>query len=159
MRVMLAWVGVLAWLGAPWAGAWATDAPAAAPAGAVHFQVEDETDPQEISEDTVIFLNGKLVAHFRLDHLHSFSVADISAPAKGPYEYALCGRITVAMPDGEQEQRVVDGGAVLKEVDGHVFRALAANDFSLFYLADSKANPPLPPADARHTDACSLPVS
>jgi hypothetical protein len=63
------------------------------------------------------------------------------------------------MPDGEQEQRVVDGGAVLKEVDGHVFRALAANDFSLFYLADSKANPPLPPADARHTDACSLPVS
>jgi hypothetical protein len=40
-----------------------------------------------------------------------------------------------------------------------VFRALAANDFSMFYLADRNANPPLPPPDARHTDACSLPVS
>jgi hypothetical protein len=156
MRVM--WVGAaVLWLG--WLGG-ARAADTAVPfAGGVHFQVEDETDPQEVSEDTVIFLNGRLVAHFKLDRAHNYSVADITAPAKGPYEYALCGRITVALPDGQQEQRVVDGGAVLTVVDGHVFRALAANDFSMFYLADRNANPPLPPPDARHTDACSLPVS
>jgi hypothetical protein len=135
---------------------------AAAPAGGprvVHFQVEDETDPQEVSEDTVIFLNGQQVAHFKLDHSHNYSVADITAPAQGPYEYALCGRITVSLPDGQTQQKVVDGGATLKDVNGHLYRALAADDFSLFYLADSLADPPLPPADARHTDACSLPVS
>jgi hypothetical protein len=131
----------------------------AASAPGATFQVIDETDPQEISEDTVIFLNGQLVAHFKLDRSHNYSIADIPAPAKGPYDYALCGRITVALPDGQQEQRVVDGGATLKEVSGHVFRALAANDFSIFYLADAKEDPPLPPPDARHTDACSLPVS
>jgi hypothetical protein len=136
----------------------AAKVPNAAPTG-VSFQVIDETDPQEVSEDTVIFLNGQLVAHFKLDHTHSYSVADISAPAKGPYEYALCGRITVTLPDGTTAQRVVDGGATLKDVNGRVFRALAANDFSLFYLADAKDDPPLPPTDARHTDACSLPVS
>ena len=134
-------------------------ATASAGGGPVHFQVEDETDPQEVSEDTVIFLNGQLVAHFKLDQAHRFSVAAINAPAKGPYEYALCGRITISLPDGQTQQKVVDGGATLSDVSGHVFRALAANDFSLFYLADSKADPPLPPADARHTDACSLPVS
>lgn len=132
---------------------------AVAAAPDVHFQVIDETDPQEVSEDTVVFLNGRLVAHFKLDRTHNYSVADITAPATGTWDYALCGRITVSLPDGQQEQRVVDGGATLTGVDGHVFRALAANDFKLFYLADAQANPPLPPKDARHTDACSLPVS
>ncbi len=130
----------------------------AAPGGTVHFQVIDETDPQEISEDTVIFLNGVQVAHFKLDHSHAYSVADVVAPAKGPYDYALCGRITVALPDGQPVQRVVDGGATLSEVAGHTFRALAANDFTMFYLADSQSNSQMPPG-ARHTDACSLPVS
>ncbi len=146
IRVVLA---CLVWLGpvAAWAGP------------TVRFQVIDETDPQEISEDTVVFLNGQLVAHFKLDRIHNYSVANVTAPGQGPWDYALCGRITVALPDGQQEQRVVDGGATLAAVDGRVFRALAANDFKLFYLADSQANPPLPPKDARHTDACSLPVS
>lgn len=139
----------------------AAPAPAgpAAPAGGVHFQVIDETDPQEISEDTVIFINGVQVAHFKLDRTHAYSVADVVAPAKGPYDYALCGRITVALPDGQPEQRVVDGGATLTEVAGHTFRALAAADFTVFYLADAQASQALTPKDAHHTDACSLPVS
>jgi hypothetical protein len=124
-----------------------------------HFRVIDETDPQEVSEDTVIYLNGQQVAHFKLDHVHNYSVADIAVPAGGPFDYSLCGRITVTLPDGQQEQRVVDGGATLKAVDGRVFRALAGDDFKLFYLADETETPPLPPKDARHTDACSLPVS
>ena len=47
------------------APAYGAPSPAAPPAASVHFQVIDETDPQEISEDTVIFLNGVQVAHFK----------------------------------------------------------------------------------------------
>lgn len=135
-------------------------APAVAtPGPQASFQIVDETDPQEVSEDTVVFINGQLVAHFRLDKNHPSSIADVTVPAGASYDYALCGRITVLLPDGRQEQRIVDGGATLRTVQGHLFRALAANDFSMFYLSDSKDDPPLPPKDARHTDACSLPES
>jgi len=131
----------------------------AAPSGTVSFQVLDETDPQEISEDTVIFIDGHQAAHFVLDHTHTTIIADVTLPAAPHYDYALCGRITVALPDGRQEERVVDGGATLTDVNGKLFRALAANDFSIFYLADAKDAAPDPPKDARHTNACSLPVS
>jgi hypothetical protein len=129
------------------------------PQGGVSFQVEDETDPAEISEDTVIFIDGHLVAHFVLDKAHPIQTATINLPQAAHYDYALCGRITVTRLDGGQEQRVVDGGATLTEVNGHVFRALAAGNFTIFYLADAKDPQPLPPKDARHTNACSLPVS
>ena len=101
-----------------------------------------------------------------LDRLATFDAATeradelMSRPAAQPTEKAdIALDLALMLPDGQQQQRVVDGGATLSDVNGRLFRALAANDFSLFYLADSRANPPLPPADARHTDACSLPVS
>ncbi len=131
---------------------------AAAPAAAT-FQVLDETAPTEISEDTVIFIDGHLVAHFVLDKQHTSVVADVTVPAAAQYDYALCGRITIARPDGQQEQRVVDGGATLKDVNGHLFLALEASDFTIFYLADARQNPQDPPKDVHHTNACSLPVS
>jgi hypothetical protein len=134
-------------------------APAPPAGGSVSFQVVDETDPQEISEDTVIFIDGKLMAHFILDRDHTAIVADINLPAAGHYDYALCGRITIALPDGRQEQKIVDGGATLTDVNGKLFRALAAGDFTIFYLADAKQETMEPPKDARHTNACSLPVS
>jgi hypothetical protein len=141
----------------------AAASPPAAPApasGAVAFQVLDETDPQEISEDTVIFIDGHLVAHFVLDHEHTTSTATINLPAAAQYDYALCGRITIARPDGTPEQRIVDGGATLKDVNGHLFRALAAGDFTIFYLADARqTDPTAAPPDVHHTNACSLPVS
>jgi hypothetical protein len=127
--------------------------------GTVSFQVIDETDPEEISEDTVIFVDGHQVAHFALDRVHTAIVANVSVPASGSYDYAMCGRITIALPDGRQEEKVVDGGATLHDVNGKLFRALAAADFTIFYLADSKQETPEVPKDARHTNACSLPVS
>jgi hypothetical protein len=131
---------------------------AAAPA-AVSFQVLDETAPTEVSEDTVIFIDGRQVAHFVLDKQHTSILADVTVPAAAQYDYALCGRITIARPDGQQEQRVVDGGATLKDVNGHLFLALEASDFTIFYLADARQNPQDPPKDVHHTNACSLPVS
>jgi hypothetical protein len=121
--------------------------------------VLDETDPAEISEDTVIFIDGHQVAHFVLDKIHASETQVINLPAAAQYDYALCGRITVSRPDGTQEQRVVDGGATLTNVDGHAYRALAADDFTIFYLAEAGVDIPVPPKDAHHTNACSLPVS
>jgi len=121
--------------------------------------VLDETADQEISEDTVIFINGVQVAHFVLDKQHNSIVADATIPAAAQYDYALCGRITIARPDGQQEQRVVDGGATLKDMNGRLFLALEASDFTIYYLADAKQNPQDPPKDVHHTNACSLPVS
>lgn len=131
----------------------------AARAEEVAFQVIDETDPAEISEDTVIFVNGLQVAHFVLDRGHAASIADIRVPKADHYDYALCGRITIALPDGKSEQHVVDGGATLLAPDGHIYRALAANNFTIFYLADATKDSPDLPRDLHHTNACALAVS
>jgi hypothetical protein len=137
-------------------GATQATAPAA---GAVTFQVLDETAPQEISEDTVIFIDGKLVAHFVLDRQHTQSIASVTVPAAPHYDYALCGRITIERPDGQPEQRVVDGGATISDLNGKLLLALEASDFTIYYLADAKQTPLDPPKDVHHTNACSLPVS
>jgi hypothetical protein len=142
-----------------WA-AGASPAPALGPAAkTISFQVLDETAEQEISEDTVIFINGLQVAHFVLDKQHNSIVADVTIPAAAQYDYALCGRITISRPDGQQEQRVVDGGATLKDMNGRLFLALESGDFTIYYLADAKQDPQDPPKDVHHTNACSLPVS
>jgi len=133
--------------------------PATPPGATVSFQIIDETDPQEISEDTVVFIDGHQVAHFVLDKSQTSAGADVTLPTAARYDYALCGRITIWRPDGQAEEHVVDGGATLTEVNGKLFRALAANDFSIFYLADAKQEVQDPPKDVRHTNACSLPVS
>ncbi len=158
MRSYLPLLLVLTGAAAPATTRSAGAAPAPA-GGTVTFQVLDETAQQEVSEDTVIFIDGKLVAHFVLDKHQTSSIAEVTVPSAAQYDYALCGRITVLRPDGQQEQRVVDGGATLKNVDGKVFLALEAADFTIFYLADAKQDPQDPPRDVHHTNACSLPVS
>lgn len=127
-------------------------------AGMVSFTVTDERDPFEISEDTVLFIGGRQVAHFMLDAGHETQTRSVTIPAAPQYEYALCGRITITRPDGTHEQHVVDGGATLKSINGHALRALAAGDFTIFYLAEASDDNPMPPRDAHHTNACSLPV-
>jgi hypothetical protein len=135
-------------------------AAAAAPAGGtVHFQVFDEMDRQEVSEDTVIFINGRLVAHFKLDKGNPAVTADVEIEAAKTYDYALCGRITIARPDGTTEQHVVDGGGTVPEVAGRTFLALAASDFTIFYLLDSQSKSPMPPEGVHRSNACSLPVA
>lgn len=124
----------------------------------VSFQVSDERDPAEVSEDTVIFIGGQQVAHFILDPQHDSETQTITVPAAAQYDYAMCGRITILRDDGSHEQHVVDGGATLKGVNGGQYRALAANDFTIFYIAAANDPAPVPPADAHHTNACSLPV-
>ena len=134
-------------------------APPRARAADVVFHITDERDSEEISEDTVVFINGRQVARFVLDQAHNAGDITVRLPSAPAYDYALCGRIAIHRADGSVEQRVIDGGATLHAPDGHSFRALAASDFTVFYLVDARAEPPEPPADVHRSDACSLPVS
>ncbi len=130
-----------------------------AAAGGARFHVIDMVDPIEISEDTVLFVDGHQVARFRLDAAHPEGQAEIEISGAGPHEYALCGRITLRKLDGSSEQRVVDGGGTLIDPDGRVYQALAAGDFHIFYLAPSDAVRAGIPEGTHHSGACDLPVA
>lgn len=120
------------------------------------FTVIDQVDPSEISEDTVLYVDGRLVARFKLDRAHPEGRATVSVPAAPAHTYALCGRITLQREDGAAEQRVVAGGGPLPDPGGQVFQALAGGDFRIFYLAPAGAPGP-PPPEARAIQACDLP--
>ncbi len=128
-------------------------------AAAARFTVLDLVDPAEISEDTVLFVDGHQVARFHLDQAHPRGEAAVSVSDGPRHDYALCGRITLRRPDGSAEQRVVDGGGTLTDPDGQVFQALAGNDFRLYYLAPADDPRPDIPADAHRSNACDLPVA
>lgn len=130
-----------------------------ADAGRVTFVVSDETDPQEIAEDTSVFVNGAMVAHFTLDPLHPADSISVSIPAAARYDYALCGHITLRKPDGQTAMHQVASGATLTDLGGHAFQLLAAADFTLFYMSDQTTSAQPLPGDVHRTDTCSLPVS
>jgi hypothetical protein len=131
----------------------------AAPAGRVSFMVSDETDPQEIAEDTAVFINGTMVAHFNLDSAHPAGNMVVSVPAAPHYDYALCGHITLRKPDGQTAMHQVDSAATLSALSGRSFQLLAAADFTLFYMADQAAGAQDMPADVHKAGSCSVPVS
>ena len=111
--------------------------PAARPdgAGQVTFRVEDRRDAREVAESTTLYVNRRQVGQFRLDALTPSGALDVTVPAAASYEYALCGTITIRTDRGEEVHRVNSAGQ-LGSVAGHVFEALGASDFTLFYLAD-----------------------
>ena len=130
--------GAHAQAGGPGAGE-APDGERQAGAGAgsaqVTFRVEDRRDPHEVAEATVLYVNRRAVGRFRLDAVAPDGALTVTVPAAEHYEYALCGTITIRTEAGEEVHRVNSAGQ-LDVVDGHVFEALGASDFTLFYLAD-----------------------
>ncbi len=102
------------------------------------FRVEDRRDAREVAEITVLYVNRERVGDFRLDAGAPEGVLTVTVPAAAHYEYALCGTITVQTEDGQQTRRVNSAGR-LDAVDGRVFEALGASDFTLFYLVDRSA--------------------
>ena len=138
------------------AGAMAALLARARAADTVRFTITDGTDPREWSEDTQIFINGEMIAHFRLDAAHPIERIDATVPRAPVYEYALCGRITILRPDGQREIHIVDGGGKLAAVDGRTFQALAAADFTVFYLAEETGRRP---PDLHKTALCSEPIT
>jgi hypothetical protein len=130
--------------------------PAAAQRAMVSFQIADETDPAEITEDTTVFINGRLVAHFALSAAHPQGQVMVTVPVADRYDYALCGRITIRAPDGHDETHVLDDGATLVNPAGRHLEALASDGFTTFFLGERTA--PSPP-DLHKTNACSIPTA
>jgi hypothetical protein len=129
-------------------------------AATVSFAITDAVDPMEVAEDTTVFINGKLVAHFALSADHPFAQTQVVIPAASRYDYALCGRITIRAPDGHSETHVLDDGASLAAPDGRRLEALATDGFTTFYLGERTADITASlPRDLHKTNVCSIPVS
>ncbi len=137
----------------------AIDAGEAAAAG--RFTIIDEVAPVELSENTQIYVDGKLVASFRLGAggTKRRVVSDEVADPLGRHSYALCGTITVAPPGHPPETHEVDSGGMISDVAGRAFEALGAADFTFFYLSDA-APGRVPSQPSRgHSPLCHPPLS
>lgn len=136
---------------------------AAPPAHAVeegHFTVTDELAPDEVSENTDIYLDGRLLAHIHLDaRTPSGAVAGQAPDPAGAHDYALCGDITVRNAAGHAETHEVNASGRLSDIDDRHFQALGAADFTFFYLADP-APDRVPTVPSRNgSPLCHPPVS
>ncbi|WP_428375034.1 hypothetical protein [Lichenicoccus sp.] len=112
------------------------------PARGATFTVHDKRADRELSETTELYVDGQRVAAFALDAAHDqISLPVTVAPLPGQslskrHSYVLCGLVTVRSGNGAPEVHEVNGTGVLLDPAGHSFEALAADDFTLFYLAD-----------------------
>jgi hypothetical protein len=132
--------------------------PAAAEPSA--FRIHDHLDENEVEETTSIYVDGELVQVFRLTSAHTDEFVELPAPpGKTEVAYVLCGRITVRRPDGTQEVHDVDGSGVLTDVQGRDFDAVAALDFTLFYLTDITAGRPAAEVRVRRVRSCAEALS
>ncbi len=153
MRTRLAALSVLLAVGVP---------PAAGAAGprANEFTITDQLAQQEVSENTEIYLDGKLLGQLHLDDKTRVRVIDASVvdPADR-HQYALCGEITVRRPDGRTETHEVNSVGYISDVEGRDFQALGASDFTFFYLGDETPGRALPMPVRGRSALCHPPIS
>lgn len=131
-------------------------------AHAVGFTVIDGKATQEISETSRLYIDGTLVGTFRLDDKttqKSMPVDVPDVPGQGTaHQYVLCGEITIRNQAGTPETHEVSGQGLLRQPEGHLFAALSAQNFSLFYLADP-TDPTAVEIQRGRSSFCSAPVS
>ena len=112
------------------------DVAARGEAGLVRFKIQDQLDERELDEFTTIYVNSMVVGAFHLDLKTPQIVLDVAVPAADHYEVALCGSITFRNHDGEPETHRVNSIGEVEDVEGRIFEALGAADFTEFYLVD-----------------------
>lgn len=132
-------------------------------AQATSFTITDGKADEEISEVSRVYVDGILVGTFRLDDRTrelsmKVTVPDPPAPRAPSHDYALCGEITIRNQAGAPEIHEVSGQGVLRDPQDHVFAALGARDFTLFYLADP-TDPGAVEVLPGHSLFCQTPVS
>lgn len=123
------------------------------------FRLVDPRGPNEISEVTRLYIDGKLAAVIKLDE-NSESVEKLIATsdARIAHRYTLCGEMTVMNHEGKAEFHRIDSEGILRRPDGHVIMAAADTDLGDFYLVDTSE----PGASLHHkgrAGTCSGPVS
>ncbi len=140
-------------------------APSAVPAGAtrgeaglVRFRIQDQLDERELDEFTTIYVNSTVVGAFHLDAKTPDIVLDVAVPRAEHYEVALCGSITFRGQDGEAETHRVDSVGEVDDVEGRIFEALGAADFTEFYLVDRTGSRP-PTAPRRGEGGVCVPAT
>ena len=119
-----------------------------APAGPalVRFRIQDQLDERELDEFTTIYVNSTVVGAFHLDLGTPEITLDVAVPPAEHYEVALCGSITFRGSDGEPETHRVNSIGEVDDVEGRIFEALGAADFTEFYLVDrTRARQPTSP--------------
>ena len=122
------------------------DAAARGEAGLVRFRIQDQLDERELDEFTTIYVNSMVVGAFHLDLKTPQIILDVAVPAADHYEVALCGSITFRNHDGEPETHRVNSIGEVEDVEGRIFEALGAADFTEFYLVDrTRARQPTAP--------------
>ncbi len=104
-------------------------------AEAVTFRIHDHRDPAEIDEVTGVYVDGREVATFRLGPDRADDMATVSVTGPDGHTYALCGRVTVRREDGSAVTREVNGAGRISDVTDRDFDAIAAADFTIFYLS------------------------
>jgi|GEM_PF-2801341 len=100
------------------------------------FTVTDERAPEEISEVSRLYLDGNLVATFRLGLSKAHETQTIALPVgRSDVDYALCGEITIVR-NGHQETHQVSSEGQLHHPEGHSLDAVGSNNFTDFFLVD-----------------------
>lgn len=103
---------------------------------APNFQVHDTKAPEEISEVSRLYLEGKLVATFRLNLTHTDETKTITLPlGRTSMHYALCGEITI-IHNGHTETHSVSSAGALHHPEGHLLEAVGTQHFTDFFLVD-----------------------
>ena len=127
-------------------------------AGLVRFRIQDQLDERELDEFTTIYVNSTVVGAFHLDAKTPDIVLDVAVPRAEHYEVALCGSITFRGHDGEAETHRVDSVGEVDDVEGRIFEALGAADFTEFYLVDRTGSRP-PTAPRRGEGGVCVPAT
>ncbi len=123
-------------LGAVFAATLAHAGPAKTETETARFTIHDHRDPVEVDEVTRVFMDGAQIGAFRLGPEREADEMTVSVTGSGRHHYALCGRVTVRRDDGTATTREVNGSGELSDVDGRDYDAVAASDFTVFYLRD-----------------------
>ncbi|QDH15894.1 hypothetical protein E3E11_00525 [Oecophyllibacter saccharovorans] len=98
------------------------------------FTVVDERAPDEISEVSRLYLNGRLAATFRLTLNHTLDETTLPVPVgRTEVPYALCGEITL-LRNGRPVTHTVSSEGMLHHPDGQHYEAVGDNDFRDFFL-------------------------
>jgi hypothetical protein len=120
----------------------------------VSFRIHDHRDPVEVDEVTRVYIDGEHVGTFRLGPEREDAMITVTVPAADTHRYALCGRVTIRREDGSTVTREVNGAGVLSDVAGRDYDAVAAGDFTIFYLRDITVGRPPAPVSSEPRRGC-----
>lgn len=90
----------------------------------------------EVDEATRVYIDGEHIGTFHLGPDREDAEMTVTVPGPDGHRYALCGRVTIRREDGIAVTREVNGAGRLSDVPGRDFDAVAAADFTIFYLRD-----------------------